>query len=414
MLPFSTKEGVTLNYIDSLFLSTSAICVTGLISAPYSLCDLLTPIGQLFLLLLVEIGGLGFITLVTFAFSFKRRKVDVATNLLLKEAMNQDSYSELIPLAKRIVITSFSIQGVGFLLNVIAFLIEGENILDALWYGLFHAGSSFNNAGFDILGVNSLNNYRNNILLMATTAALIILGGLGFVVMFDILEKKKYKRLNTHSKIVIKSTILILIIGTVILKLTSSLDDFTWGDAFMQVVFARTAGFYSYDLFKFIGTSETSIVIICIIMFIGGSPGSIAGGVKTTTFYTISKYLSAFIRGKKHVISNNREIREDSILKSFILVTISFIFIVLMSFLVLCFDPKLTITQVLFEVVSGFATCGTTLGITPNLSEISKILVIITMYVGRLGPFTFISLLNSSSSNDGNKIGYIEEKIIIG
>ena len=416
MLPFSTKEGVNIAYIDSLFLSTSAICVTGLVSTPEPLVNLLSPFGSIILGLLIEVGGLGFITLGTFAFSFRRKKVGVSTNILLKEAMNQNSYSELLPLAKKIVITSFIIQGFGFILNAIAFLIEGFSFDQALWHSLFHTCSSFNNAGFDILGSTSLIDYKSNILLMITTATLITLGGLGFVVMFDLMEKKKYKRLSVHSKIVLTTTLFIIVGGTLILKLTDY-NNISWGDALLQVIFARTAGFYSVDLPSL---KSVSILILCLIMFVGGSPGSIAGGVKTTTLYTIAKSIVCFGTGKKKLISYNREIKDDSILKSYVLVTVSFIFILIMTMAILVVDGDFlsskgfTIEDIIFEAISAFATCGTSLGITTMLSTLSKIFIILLMYFGRLGPITFISLLNRGNNNEENDIGYIEEKIIIG
>jgi trk system potassium uptake protein TrkH len=314
-------------------LSTSAICVTGLVSTPFALSEILSGFGSVLLLLLVEIGGLGFITLVTFAFSFTKRKVGVSTSKLLKEAMNQNSYKELLPLAKKIVLTSFTIQGVGIILNTIAFLFEGFGFFKALWHALFHTVSAFNNAGFDILGTSSLVNYKNNYLLMINTSTLILLGGLGFVVMFDILRKRKWKRLNVHSKIVIEMTGVILIAGTLLLKL-SAYNEITWLDALLQIVFARTAGFYTHDLSAL---SYAPLIILMLTMFIGGSPASIAGGVKTTTVYTIVRSVLCFGRGKSHLITHNREIDSDSILKSYVLVTISIIFIGLMTFLIVVF-----------------------------------------------------------------------------
>lgn len=409
MLPFATKQGQSISYIDSLFLSTSAICVTGLVSTPLALSEILSGFGSVLLLLLVEIGGLGFITLVTFAFSFTKRKVGVSTSKLLKEAMNQNSYKELLPLAKKIVLTSFTIQGVGIILNTIAFLFEGFGFFKALWHALFHTVSAFNNAGFDILGTTSLVDYKGNYLLMINTSTLILLGGLGFVVMFDILRKRKWKRLNVHSKIVIEMTCIIVIAGTLLLKL-SAYNEITWLDALLQIVFARTAGFYSHDLSTL---SYAPLIILMLTMFIGGSPASIAGGVKTTTVYTIVRSVFCFGRGKAHLIAHNREIKSDSILKSYVLVTISVIFIGLMTFFIVVLQPGLSLKAVAFEAVSAFATCGTSLGITSQFNVLSKIAIILLMYFGRLGPITFISLLNKGMQND-ERVRYIEEKIIIG
>ncbi len=418
LLPFATKQNQNISFIDAFFLSTSAVCVTGLVSTPLPLSDLLSPFGVGVLWLLIEVGGLGFITLVTFAFSFAKKKVNVSTNLLLKEAMNQNSFQELIPLAKKIVIASFSIQFVGFVFIYISLLMEGFNPLKALGYSFFHAASSFNNAGFDIFGSDSLVIYKNNILLMITTSLLIILGGIGFVVMFDVMKKRKFVRLNLHSKIVINTTILILIGGTLIVKLSDW--NISLFDAFLQVVFARTAGFYSLNLATL---RNSTIVILMIIMFVGGSPASIAGGVKTTTFYTIMRSIFCFGKGKKNIISHNREIKQESVLKSYVLVTLAFTFIMLMSLLIFFIEDNLQtdlskhpyfFKEVLFEAVSAFATCGTSLGITNLFSIPSKIIIIVLMYFGRLGPITFISLLNKGYGSNDERIQYVKSDIIIG
>lgn len=410
LLPFSTKQGQHITFIDSLFLSTSAVCVTGLVSTPIAISELLTPFGYFVLFSLIEVGGLGFITIVTFVFSFVRKKVNISTSVLLKEAMNQNSYQELISLAKKIVLTSLAIQGIGVVFVTASFLIEGFGFFNSIGNAIFHVASSFNNAGFDILGDSSLMLYKSNFLLMIVTALLIIFGGLGFVVIFDLLDKKKYKKLSIHSKIVLKTTIYIIVFGTLFVKL-SDWSHLSWMDSFLQVVFARTAGFATINLATL---GKTTILIISFIMFVGGSPVSIAGGVKTTTLYTIFKSIVGFGKGKKHIIAYNREITSDTVMKSYILVTVSLMFISLMCLLLSIFNPDLSLKSITFEAISAFATVGTSLGITPLLSSGSKCVIIILMYFGRLGPITFISLLNRGYSIKDSSIGYIEEKIIIG
>ncbi len=410
MLPFAIVEGKSISYVDSLFLSTSAVCVTGLVSTKESVAGLLTPFGYTVLWFLVEIGGLGFITLVTFGFSLTKKKTNMQTNLIIKEAMNQDTYESLIPLARKIVITSFSIQGIGIILTLISLLIEGYPIDKALGYSIFHAASSFNNAGFDLFGSNSLILLKDNILFMITTCLLIIFGGLGFVVMFDIIEKRRYSKLNVHSKIVLKTTFLILLIGTLALKITNW-NEISFADSLYQIIFARTAGFASIDLTTL---KNTGILILCVVMFIGGSPASIAGGIKTTTVYTIIKSIICFGKGKKHLIAYKREIKNDSILKSYVLVTVAFLFICIMTLILSIIEPTLGVKELFFEVVSAFATCGTSLSLTPNLSSFAKLIIVVVMYFGRLGPITFVSLLTKGASNEEELIKYVEEKIIIG
>lgn len=419
LLPFATKNNASINFIDALFLSTSAVCVTGLVSSPLPLSELLSPFGIVVLWFLIEVGGLGFITLVTFAFSFAKKKVNVSTNLLLKEAMNQNSFQELIPLAKKIVIASFSIQFVGFILNYIALLLSGFNAFEAIGYSFFHTASSFNNAGFDIFGANSLELYKSNYLLMFTTSLLIILGGIGFVVMFDVFKQRKYRSLNLHTKIVINTTLVILILGTLFVKI-SDWNGIDFYDAFLQVVFARTAGFYSVNL---AALRNSTLLVIMVIMFIGGSPASIAGGIKTTTIYTIFRSVISFGRGKKRIVAHNREIKQDSILKSYVIIALAFSFIIIMTLLILFAEELLqtdlsqhehVFKETFFEALSAFATCGTSLGITSLFSVPSKLFIIILMYFGRLGPITFISLLNKGYTSEEEGIRYVESDIIIG
>ncbi len=419
-LPISHKQGQTLSFIDSFFLSTSAVCVTGLVSSPLPLNEVLSPFGVFTLWALIEVGGLGFITLVTFAFSFAKKHVGISTNMLLKEAMNQNSYQGLMPLAKKIVVASFSLQIIGLIFIFLSLTQEGYTVNDALYYSFFHTASSFNNAGFDIFGSASLIPLKDNPLFMTTTALLITFGGLGFVVIFEILKKKKYKRFNLHTKIVINTTLVILVMGTLI---TWLLDwrNMNFFDALLQVIFARTAGFYSVNLANL---RNSTLIILMVIMFIGGSPTSIAGGVKTTTFYTIIHSITTFGRGKKHVIAHNREINQESILKSYVLVTAAFSLIAIVALIIFTIEEnmnsKLFLThqnlfkEVFFESVSAFATCGTSLGITASLSWPSKLVLIFLMYAGRLGPITFISLLNKGDANEEEEIGYVEENIIIG
>ena len=236
--------------------------------------------------------------------------------------------------------------------------------------------------------------------------------------MFDIFKKKKYRRFNLHTKIVINTTLLILIFGTLLVKLAD--PNISIGNALLQVIFARTAGFATVNLQTI---RNSALIIIMIIMFIGGSPASIAGGVKTTTFYTIIRSIICFGKGKKHIIAHNREINQESILKSYVLVTLSFVFIIFMAFLIVCVEEglhtnlaknQLLFKEVFFESVSAFATCGTSLGITSSLSSISKCFIILLMYFGRLGPITFLSLLSKGNMADDEAIKYVDGEIIIG
>ncbi len=411
LLPISLKNGNSISFVDSLFISTSAVCVTGLVSTPIPVSDLFSPFGHVVLVFLMEVGGLGFVTIFMFFFSMLGKKIGISTSVLLKEALNQNSYANMLPLVKKIVLTSFTIQLFGAILNYFALLQLGFDPLNAIPYSLFHACSSFNNAGFDIFGNASLSMYKDNFLLMFSTSILIIFGGLGFVCIFDVLQKRSLKKLSLHTKIVFKATFLILVIGSLLTKFTNW-DTISWSDAILQTIFARTAGFYTVDMASL---RNASLMILMFIMFIGGSPSSCAGGIKTTSLYTMVKAVLSFAFGNKRTHSHYREISNESIFKAFVLAVVAFAFVLIMSTIIMIIEVNIPFKDVLFESVSAFATVGTSLGITPELSWGSKLLLCVLMYFGRLGPITFISLLNRHAfATSDDPVRYVEEKIIIG
>ena len=410
MLPFATKEGQAISYIDSLFLSTSAICVTGLVSSPLPLAELLSPFGCIILLLLVEVGGLGFITLVTFAFSLMGKKAGVSTNLLLKEAMNQNSYQELIPLGKKIVLTSFLFQGIGVIFNTVAFCIEGFNFFESLWYSIFHTISAFNNAGFDIFGPNSLILFKDDVFFNIVTMILIVLGGIGFIVIDDIVTKKSIKKLSIHSKLVLSMTLALLTLGTLVFKFSMS-DDITWLQAMFTSVTCRTAGFTTLDLSTL---SPSAYIMAILLMLVGASPCSTGGGVKTTTFLVMLVTVLFYARGQKPRIFK-RKIAEISIVKAFVLFGVAILMALTATLIIGISQPELEVSDVLFEVISGFSTTGLSLGITTQLNWFSKLVICLMMFLGRIGMLTIMGVLNRNwMSESKENIQYVEERIIVG
>ncbi len=416
MLPFATKGDYTLSYIDSLFTATSAVCVTGLVSVE-SVASIYTLFGQIIIYLLIQVGGLGFVTLVLFAFYLLGMKIGINDRFLLKEALNQNTMSGLVKLLKSTVIISFSVQIVGAVINFIVFSNDFETG-KAIWVSIFHAASSFNNAGFDILGSNSLMAYKDNVLLTLNTSFLIIAGGIGFIVIYDLLKHKKWKKLSIHSKIVLKTTLILLLAGTILFKITEG-SNMTWLQAFFQSTTARTAGFSTFDWRL---ATNAGALIVCVLMYVGASPSSTGGGIKTTTLYTLYKYATSFARGKK-TITHQREISKSSIAKAFALIILSISFIITMilfiTFIEKFNDVGLTqsdyFQRIVFEVFSAFGTVGNSMGITQGLHWLSKLLITLTMLFGRLGPITVISVLNKSWSGENEgQVKYLEEKIIIG
>lgn len=409
--PFSIKDGYSVSWIDSFFISTSAICVTGLTTI-VNIGATFTPFGKIILAMLIQIGGLGCISVATFFFLALGAKLGVSDRYLLKEALNQDKVSNILKLLKSIILITFSIEALGAVVNFVVFS-KYYDTLPAIGISIFHSISSFNNAGFDILGSNSLLNYSSDLLLNINTMMLIILGGLGFIVILDLLKKKfNYKKLTIHSKIVLTMSFILIVLGTVMIKLSS--NNITWLQAMFQSVSTRTAGFATMSFATLTGAS---ILIMCMLMLIGASPSSTGGGIKTTAVYTMVKSMVSFSKGKQTIVKNRR-ISEESKLKSFTLFFFAISIIFFVSVFVLMAEKSnvnVNFASVIFESFSAFATVGLSMGITPYLSVISKLLICVLMFLGRLGPITIMGMWNSKwNKPDVNDIEYLEEKIIVG
>lgn len=418
MLPFATYEDYQLSLIDAIFTSTSAVCVTGLLSVP-SVSGVYTLFGKIVIILLVEIGGLGFITITTFLFSLFGVKIGLKDRYLIKESFNQNSLKGMVRLVRTAVIITLTVQLIGACINFIIF-IQDYQFWDALGMSVFHAISSFNNAGFDLFGQGkSLYAYKDNLLLNLNTSTLIIIGGLGFIVMNDIIHYKSWKKLSIHSKIVIKTSIFLIIIGMLLLKIGEG-SKMTWLQAYFNSVASRSAGFVTVDVAMF---TNFSLLTMLILMFIGASPSSTGGGIKTTTFYTVLKTILSFGRGKK-TLTYNREISRSSISKAFIIIVsamIIIIFSVMAISLIESYNPLVIndtnyLIKIAFEVVSAFGTVGNSMGITASLHWLSKLIICFVMFFGHLGPITIISILNKhwTADHEVSHVTYLEEKIIIG
>ncbi len=401
-LPVSRRAGVDVAFIDALFTSTSAVCVTGLIAI--DTYDTYNVFGQTVVALLIQVGGLGVTSVGVGFMLIARRKVDFKDRIIVKEALNLDSMKGVVKLIKSILLMTLCFESVGAILSFIVFS-QDYPLPRAIGISLFHSVASFNNSGFDILGgLKNLLDYKSNVLLNLTTCGLIIFGGLGFVVIKEILHKRSFKKLSMHSKVVITMTIFLLVIGTILLKFT---EEVSWLGAFFFSVSARTAGFSTYPVGEF---TNAGLFIIIILMFIGASPGSTGGGIKTTTLFTMFK--SAYSAStNKHCTAFKRKIPNDVVSKAFVLTFLA-ISLVCFSTLLLCvLEPGYTFVQLLFEVVSGFGTVGLSTGITPDLKPISKFIIVLVMFTGRLGPLTVASLW---SIRPKTSVCYSEESITIG
>lgn len=402
MLPISVQPGVKIRPVDALFTSTSAVCVTGLIVIDTA--DHFSVFGRTVVAALIQVGGLGVASVGIFFIILAGKKVGLRERILIKEALNLDSIKGIVRLVKSIFLMTLAFEGVGTILSYIVFS-KDYPPLSALGISIFHSIATFNNSGFDILGgMQNLIPYQQNVLLNLTTCGLIIFGGLGFYVIREIIDKRSFRKLSMNSKIVLIMTGSLLVIGTILLKLT---EDITWLGAFFHSTSARTAGFSTYSLGNF---TEAGLFVMMILMFIGASPGSTGGGIKTTTIFTLIRSIYS-VATNQSCTAFKRKIPNESILKAFIITTIAVFYICVTTFLLILIEPQFNLTQILFEVISGFGTVGLSTGITPYLKDLSKLIMCLTMFFGRLGPLTMACIW---SYQPPSNLSYGEEKITIG
>lgn len=402
MMPISVNEGVSISFIDALFTSTSAVCVTGLIAVDTA--DTFTIFGRTIVALLIQIGGLGVTSVGVGFIILIGRKVSIKERTLVKEAMNLDSMKGIVKLVKSVLMMTLIFESIGAILSFISFS-KDYKVIDAIGISIFHSIAAFNNSGFDILGgLQNLIPYQNDVLLNITTCGLIIFGGLGFLVIREIIQKRSFKKLTLHAKIVIVTTSILLIGGTILLKLT---ENISWLGAFFFSTSARTAGFSTYNLGHF---TNAGLFTLVILMFIGASPGSTGGGIKTTTIFILIKSLYS-TSTNKHCGAFKRKIPINIIWKAFNLATLAIIVVYIGTFILCILEPDYKFIQLLFEVTSAFGTVGLSTGIIPNLIPISKFIIIIIMFIGRLGPMTIATIWYFRTLPD---VHYSEESVIIG
>ncbi len=412
-LNISTQTDEALSWVDSLFLSTSAVCVTGLSTIP-DLSITLSVFGKVILALLIQIGGIGIVTIAIYVLIVLGIKIGVTERYVIKEALNQNSLSGVVRLVKSIIITTLIIEFFGMIVNFIVFSPDYE-FWKALGISAFHSISSFNNAGFDIIGSTSIQAYSSNILLNLNTMLLIIVGGIGFIVIRDVLNKKKWSSLSLYSKIVLKTTLFLIVSGTLIIKLFDY-GNATWLQAIFTSVTTRTAGFSTIDINLF---SYSTLMVIMVFMFIGASPNSTGGGVKTTAVYIMYKSIVSFLKGKPTIV-NKRRIADEARTKAFTLAGLAIVSIIVVFVILTKIEAgnphfDIPFLDMLFETFSAFGTVGLSMGITSMLMPASKVLLSMMMFLGRLGPISIFGIMNKNWGHSHvSNIEYATEKIIIG
>lgn len=415
-LPISSQSGQRTPFLDCLFTSTSSVCVTGLIVVDTG--THWTYFGKTVIMLLIEIGGLGFMSFATLLAILLGKKITLKERLVMQEALNTFNIQGLVKMAKYILLFTFSIQGGGALLLSTQF-IPRYGLAKGLYYSIFHSVSAFCNAGFDLFGnFSSLTSVYNNPVIILVIAFLIIIGGIGFYVWYEIYNYKGRRKLSTHSKLVLWATFLLLIVGTLLMFIFESNNPGTMANmtfnnkilsSFFAAVTPRTAGFNS------ISTSDMTMAgkfLTILLMFVGGASGSTAGGIKVTTAGVLIMTVVCVVKGKQDTEINKKRISKEIVYRALAITVIGLALVITVTMILSITEVKVPFEYYLYEATSAFGTVGITLGLTTKLSSIGKIVILLTMYAGRVGPLTLAIAFARKLKN--SSIKYPEEKILVG
>ena len=415
-LPISSQNGQSIGFIDALFTATSAVSVTGLV--PVNTAEHWSIFGKVVIIILIQLGGLGFMTSATLIAFITGKRIGLKERLVMQEQFNQDSVAGIVKLTKFVIMFTVTSEVIGAVFLSMKF-VPMYGPLKGLGYSLFHSISAFCNAGFDITG-DSMTIFAGDTLVNLTIMGLIILGGLGYTVYLDIARHKNLKKLTLHSKMVLTVSASLILIGALFVFATEYNNPNTLAKlplyekvlvSFFHSVGARTAGFYSMDMSYML--NGTSFFLI-MLMFIGGSPSSTAGGIKTTTFGTIVCTIVAGIKGSEDVEAFKKRIPKVLIKKAFILFAISLMLVCGVTLILTITESSQSFIDLLFETTSALATVGSSKNLTPELSNIGKILITMTMYMGKVGPLTLGLALSNRGRIHKQNYKYPEGKIIIG
>ncbi|MEJ2032509.1 MAG: potassium transporter TrkG [Deltaproteobacteria bacterium] len=400
-MPFVRYQG-GISFLDKLFMATSAVCVTGLVTVPTSGFNLA---GQSVLLMLMQLGGIGIMTITSSLILVFRGELNLHQRLMAASITESYALREVEGVLVTVLKYTFITEALGGAVLAVGFGFQGYNLADSLYYGLFHAVSAFCNAGFSpfdtsLIGMNGL--------VKVTVMALIVLGGLGYYVVFDVGDLlRRRRRLTIHTRAVIYGTAVLIIGGAFLLYLFER-GGISLLDAFFQSVTARTAGFNTVDI---AGLHASSLFVLIILMIIGAAPGSTGGGVKLTTFLVTLFSAYNIILGRDRVVIFGRKLPFSTVLRAYALIMLYVAFLALGTIVLLHTEGKHFI-DVLFEMTSAEGTVGLSLGLTPLLSWAGKVAIIIAMFVGRLGPAVLV--LTFLREEHKSRIDYPEEKIILG
>ncbi len=419
-LPGTTIKPISI--IDAFFTSTSAVCVTGLTVKDTG--TFFTPLGQIIILLLIQIGALGYMSLASLLVILLRRGMNIKGRLLVQQQVAETKSIKLSKFILRVIFLTFTFELIGAVILTLRFRSLFSDKLKAVYFGIFHSISAFCNAGFDLFqGGNSLTPLRDDYISVILLAVLIILGGIGYYVINDVWEyiksfkSKKKHHISVHAKIVLSTTFVLLVFGTVVFFVAEYNNPATlkgmsygkkWLMAFFQAVTPRTAGF---NMINTSGLINFSIIFTIILMFIGASPGGTGGGVKTTTISLLIYNVIAILKEDNDVFMFRRRIKVSTIQKTVALFSISVFFVIIATLIISALEG-FSIRRILFEVTSAFGTVGLSTGITDQLSSASKLIIIVTMLFGRVGPLTFATAVMQKTKSVSYR--YPEQKVAVG
>ena len=428
MLPISSAGGQSTDFITALFTSTTSSCVTGLVVVPtYSYWSLF---GKIVILFLIQLGGFGVICTFMGILILIRKNISLRGRKVIQESYNLDSAKGVVGNIKSIIAGTAFIEVLGALLYSTRF-IPKYGFVKGIWYSVFHSISAFCNAGIDVIGSDGFMPFQQDIVIVVTTMILIIFGGIGFVVWWEIINivkrkvnnkiplRKGIERLSLHSKVVLFTTAVLIFGGTIIFFTFEYTNKGTIGElsighkilsSAFQSVTCRTAGFSTIDQGML---RDSSILISCILMLIGGSPMGTAGGIKTSTIALLLMEVKSVVRGEAETVAFNRRINRNNI-KTALAVIITALSILLMAILGLSFTEKIPLGKLIFEAFSAIGTVGLTTGITSSLTTIGKIIIIVLMFFGRVGPITIVMALAKKRRSAQHSINMPEKSIMIG
>ena len=401
MLPVSSAEGAWTRPLDALFTATSAVCVTGLVVLDTG--TYWSPFGHIVILLLIQVGGFGFMTGSTLLlFLLIGRRTGLRDRIRVQASTGVPELGSVTTLVKRVGLFTIAVEVGGLLLLTVGFLLEGLDPGTAAWWGLFHSVSAFNNAGFDLTGdFKSLADYPDAVWILGPIAVLIILGGLGYAIVGDVLEKRRWRRWALETKLVVLTSIALIVAGAVSIGIFEWSNPATLGalpegqrplNALFESITLRTAGFSVLDTGSLV---NASLFVVIALMFIGGASGSTAGGIKVNTFSVLLVAIVASARGLPSAVAFGRRVQHVLIYRALSVALLSIAFVFTTGLLLELVAPDAAIVDIIFEAVSAFATVGASTGITPDLPDPARVIVIVAMYVGRLGPLTLVLALTA-------------------